>query len=140
MDHDPKTLARHLEQLGRQSRVRSSFIDELRRILETRGVSLDEDVEPYRRAIDDAVRREEQRSRAALRASESLSEVQRRIDKLGQACLVQLREIRSLRDFLRRRSGHVAEGLKARPAGDGSPGGGRPRKRLYVVPGPKEIQ
>ena len=138
MDGDPKTLARHLEQLGRQSRVSPSFIAELRRILQGRGISLQEDSGPYRKALEEAVRREEELNRVALRTRQSLSQVQHRLDRLGEICRLQLRQLKALRNDLRRRT--APRGVDITPTASNrrrSLGG---RKRLYVVPGPRDIQ
>lgn len=89
MAYQPKTISEHIECLARLTGAPASFVDQVRTLFSTKGISLHEDAAPYLKALDDAFRREESIRTSAGRARRNLTRIRASFDRIGRAYVQQ---------------------------------------------------
>ncbi len=97
---EPRSIAEEIEELARLTEAPGAFVEQVRALFEGKGISLEEDVEPFRRALEEAFRREEVIRAHAERARRGILEMSGRLSKAGERCVRQLEELRKVRDVL----------------------------------------
>ncbi len=93
-----QSLAAHIEELASQIDVRPRFLEEVRRIFTSKGISLEEDGAPYRATLEEVFKREETRCEAARYRRRSMAKIQQDIARLKHACEEHLDLLRASRD------------------------------------------
>ena len=141
--HEPKTLAEQIQCLAQLTGAPRSFVMQVKDLFSRKGISLDADAAPYLKALEEAFRREESIRCTTERARTNIRKLQDNFNKIGDAYVKQLAELRRLREG----------GRPARKKGSGGydevaiPGGNhrtfvspQQSENLPMVPGPKEEQ
>lgn len=145
--HEPKTLAEQIQCLARLTGAPRSFVMQVKELFSRKGISLDAHAEPYLKALEEAFRREENIRCTTERARTHIQKLQQNFNRIGEAYVKQLAELRRLRggsaavDRWRDPDFEEVSDEIAIPGGDHrtfvSP---RQTDRLPLVPGPKEEQ
>jgi len=149
MTDQPKSIDEHIDCLARLTSAPVSFVDQVRELFTSKGISLDTDAAPFLKALEEAFRREENIRASSVRAKNQMSKLRDNFRRVGEAYVDQLSQLRrlqsSLRDQSRRLRGQTA---KKKPAttrvtitGDHrSLVTKTVREQLPMVPGPKDPQ
>ena len=141
-DRCHRSLESEIEELAAQTGAPDSFVVKVRTLFQRKGIGLEVDAGPYLRALREAFRREETLRRGSERPVPA-TDVARPETEAEPA---HLRQLRAIRDSLRRQSRVPSDGSS-------SPGPARGLPRTYagrpispgeiefpVVPGPKDVQ
>jgi hypothetical protein len=148
---DPKSIGGQIECLARLTGAPESFVEQVRALFLNKGISLDEQVEPYMGALEEAFLRERSIRSSTGKARDNLQRLQKQFNRLGEAYrrqLGQLKEIRrSLESYSRLRADQHARALKKKTRPKVVVAVRRPsvvtrlqRDGRAMVPGPKEVQ
>lgn len=149
MNYEPKTICDHIDCLARLTGAPDSFVVQVKELFGRKGISLQEDAEPYLKALDEAFRREETIRASAVRARQNLSSMHENFQKIGRAYVDQLSRQRKpaaeVHDSARRQRTKTSA---SRPTahqitiqGDHRTYVTRTeREELPMVPGPDEMQ
>jgi hypothetical protein len=142
--HEPRSLAEQIQCLAQLTGAPRKFVIQVEELFTRKGISLDVDAEPYLKALEEAFRREESIRCTTERARTNIRKLQDNFNRIGDAYVKQLAELRRLREAgprktLRKKSDHGED--IAIPGGDHrtfvSP---QQTDHLPMVPGPKEKQ
>jgi len=145
----PNTIAEHIDCLARLTGAPASFIEQVRALFVMKGISLDEQAEPFLEALEEAFRREECIRASADRARQNLTKIQDSFRKVGKAYVEQLSQLKKIKSSLQKQSSQVRrEAIQSRPKttrvtikGNHRSYVTKPvREDIPLVPGPKEIQ
>ena len=146
--HEPKTLAEQILCLAQLTGAPQSFVMQVKELFSRKGIALKSDATPYIKALEEAFRREASIRTTAEHARSNIRKLQDNFNKIGEAYVKQLAELRRLRGD--------SGGGAARKSKQGSsekrddiaiPGGDHrsfvaPRQtdKFPMVPGPEEEQ
>ena len=138
------TIGGQIERLAGETGAPESFVERIRELFYSKGISLDCDCDPYIAALEHAFRREQSIRLSALQTRENLERLQRQLDHFNQACRRQLNRMQSFRVTCGRTEPALPDEVETKEIEVvESPKTGEhriSRSRSIVVPGPKEIQ
>ena len=144
MTIEDNTIGGQIERLAGETGAPESFVERIRELFSTKGISLDCDCSPYIAALEHAFRREQSIRLSALQTRENLERLQRQLDHFNQACRRQLNRMQSFRVTFGRQEPALPEEVETKEVEVvESPKSGEnraSRSRSIVVPGPKEVQ
>ena len=141
--HEPKTLAEQIQCLAQLTGAPRTFVIQVKELFSRKGISLEANADPYLKALEEAFRREENIRCTTEQARTNIRKLQNNFNRIGDAYVKQLAELRKMRD---------GASPKPRKKGESSdeiaiPGGNHrtfvsPQQtdHLPMVPGPKEEQ
>ena len=143
--HEPKTLAEQISCLAQLTGAPQTFVLQVKELFSRKGIPLDSDAGPYLKALEEAFKREESIRCTTERARDNIRRLQNNFNRIGEAYVKQLAELKKLRGGKRAGAG------KKRIAGADDavtiPGGSHPSfvtppqtDKLPMVPGPEEEQ
>jgi len=152
MNDQPKSIEDHISCLARLTGASGSFVDQVRSLFTSKGISLQTDATPFLRALDEAFKREESIRAGSVHAQDQVTKLRDSFRQVGQAYVEQLTQLKKVRSSLQRQ----ARKAPNRPQ-NGQPRGStttrvtipgdhrslvlRPeREELPMVPGPKDPQ
>ena len=118
---------------------------QVKELFSRKGIPLDSDASPYLKALEEAFKREENIRCTTERARDNIKRLQSNFNRIGEAYVKQLAELKKLRGGARTSS---KTKRKARSAGEVAIPGGNHRSfvtpaqtdKFPMVPGPKEEQ
>ena len=144
---EPKTLTEQISCLAQLTGAPDSFVTQVRELFSRKGISLDADAGPYLKALEDAFKREESIRCTTERARDNIQRLQKDFNRIGEAYVKQLAELKKLRGGLSARSGSKEKFSSSTDGEVHIPGGDHrsfvtpPQSdKLPMVPGPKEKQ
>jgi hypothetical protein len=147
MIQEPKTISEHIECLARLTGAPTSFVDQVRALFTSKGISLEEEATPFVDALDEAFRREESIRCSTYRARQNLAKIQESFKKVGQAYVEQIGQLKKIHPTLQdpsRRARPAAP--RSRPTRIAIRGDHRTfvmraeREDMPLVPGPQDPQ
>jgi len=97
MDGKPRSLGACIDEFARVRDARPRFVEQVRELFRSKGISLDSDGTPYRSTLEEVFEREETTTRRTRAARAKLTDLQRNLDEMrdGYARLaLRLRELR----------------------------------------------
>ena len=142
MGSKDNTIAGRIDVLARQNGAAPDFVERIRQLFSNKGISLETDVSPYFKALEEAFERERRLRVTALQTRQNLERLHQQLLKFNRTFKQQLERIKELRDTGRpaavttratTKQFKIIESSVERPA-PGWPGKG------FLVPGPKETQ
>ena len=140
MTYEPKTIAEHLECLARLTSAPDSFVSQVEDLFLSKGISLDDDAEPYLAALDEAFRREENIRCTGHRAKKNIQQLQDNFQKIGKAYVEQISKLKRMQSSVKDKP-RESQPTQVTIKGDHRTYVTRPeREHLPMVPGPKEVQ
>ena len=145
--HEPKTLTEQISCLAQLTGAPESFVMQVKKLFSRKGISLDCDAGPYLKALEEAFKREENIRCTTERARDNIKRLQIDFNRIGEAYVKQLAELKKLRTGMAARSG-ARKKDPAGPCDDIPIPGGTHRSfvtppqtdKFPMVPGPKEKQ
>jgi hypothetical protein len=144
MSWQPKSIDEQIECLARLTGAPGTFVQQVRSLFTSKGISLDTDAEPFVEALEEAFRREENIRFGTRRAKENLDRMQHDFERVGRAYISQLgsrKERQSPRARAPRSERHDGDVRHVTIRGDHRTFVMRPvREELPLVPGPRELQ
>lgn len=147
MSYLPKSISEHIECLARLTGAPESFVIQVKELFSRKGIALDEEAEPYLKALEEAFRREECIRFGARRAQQNISTLQENFQKIGRAYVEQLSQLRKIKVSLKvpaRRAGDRGKGVTSTritiKGGERTLVTRTEREELQMVPGPQELQ
>jgi hypothetical protein len=143
MEFEPKSILQQIECLARLTGASESFVGQVKALFTQKGISLDEDASPYLHALEEAFRREESIRSNSSRARKSLSGLQSNFNKIGQAYVKQIDQLRKMRSNLqgrRRKRGRLSIPPVSIQGDHRTYVTPPQRETMPMVPGPEEIQ
>jgi hypothetical protein len=149
MSYQPKSIEDHIECLARLTDAPGSFVDQVRALFTSKGISLDTNATPFLKALDEAFRREENIRASSLRAKEQIIKLRDNFRKVGEAYVDQISQLRRLKTSLKDQSRRLRAKISPQRTSATRvtiPGDHRSlvtktvREQLPMVPGPKEQQ
>ncbi len=147
---EPRSIGEHIDCLARLTGAPLVFIDQVRSLFASKGISLESEAQPFVQALEQAFRREENIRASSHAANHHLSRIRENFRKVGKAYVEQLSQFRRMQSSLQKQS----RKLRGKPtknsslartrvtiSGDHRTFVTRPvREQLPMVPGPKEMQ
>ena len=149
MNYEPKSIAEHIECLARLTGAPVSFVDQVRQLFTSKGISLDTAATPFLNALEEAFRREESIRCSSYRAKQNIAKLQENFQKVGEAYVEQISQLKRIQSKLQDQSRRLRRKLGSQRSestqitikGDHRTLITRPeREELAMVPGPKEDQ
>ena len=147
---EPRSIDEHINCLARLTGAPLSFIDQVRSLFTSKGISLDTEARPFITALEEAFKREESIRASSHAAQHHMSRIRENFRKVGKAYVEQLSQLRRLQSSwqeksqkLRGRVVKVAPPARTRVTieGDHRTFVTRPvREQMPMVPGPKDPQ
>jgi len=135
----PRSIADHIDCLARLTGAPVTFIDQVRALFMSKGISLDTLADPFISALDEAFRREETIRMTAYRARQNLSTMQGNFRKIGRAYVDHV--IKKAAGKQRPRVPSTGKSTRVTIRGDHRTLVTRTeREELPMVPGPEELQ
>ena len=140
MNDHSLTIEQQILKLADGTDAPSGFLDQVRKLFESKGIELSEDATPYMSALREAFRREQSIRRSTLDAHRNLDRLQTHFKSIGTSYRRQLQQLKQVQRALERR----ATALEA-AGDDGTRGARRYVTRVqkddpFLVPGPDELQ
>jgi hypothetical protein len=147
-----KSIEEHIQTLARNTGAPLSFVEQVRALFLTKGISLDEEAAPFLEALDEAFSREERIRLEARRTREGLAQTQtaEAYRRAGEAYIERVSNLdaqgRALPERGRRLVRHVGAGPQAATTRVSVRGSHRAlvtrpeREDVPLVPGPSELQ
>jgi len=140
---EPKTLAEQINCLAQLTGAPDSFVIQVRELFSRKGILLDAHAGPYLQALEEAFKREESIRCTTQRARENIRRLQNSFNKIGEAYVKQLAELKKMRGAV---SGHAK--AKTQHSSEVKIPGGSHRSlvtppqsdKMPMVPGPKDKQ
>ena len=83
MSYEPKSIEQQIDCLARLTGAPESFVNQVRQLFNSKGISLDDDAEPFVPALEEAFRREESIRCSTHRARQNLSKLQESFRKIA---------------------------------------------------------
>ena len=112
----PSTIAEHIDCLARLTGAPDSFIEQVRALFTMKGISLDDEVEPFLEALEEAFRREECIRASAERSRKNLTKIQDSFRRVGKAYVDQLSQLKKIKSSLQKQSSGVRrQAVRSRP-------------------------
>jgi len=144
--YEPKTLAEQISCLAQLTGAPQTFVLQVRELFSRKGIPLDSDAGPYLRALEEAFKREENIRCTTERARDNIKRLQNNFNRIGEAYVKQLAELKRLRGGTRAASSRK-KGASGSSDETPIPGGNHrsfvtpPQSDKFpMVPGPKEEQ
>ena len=145
--HEPKTLVEQISCLAQLTGAPQTFVMQVKELFSRKGISLDSDAGPYLKALEEAFKREESIRCTTERARDNIKQLQLNFNRIGEAYVKQLAELKKLRSGMPTRSGARKKGLAGSSDDIPIPGGNHrsfvtppQTDKFPMVPGPKEKQ
>ncbi len=145
--HEPKTLVEQISCLAQLTGAPESFVMQVKKLFSRKGISLDCDAGPYLKALEEAFKREENIRGTTERARENIKRLQYNFNRIGEAYVKQLAELKKLRNGVTTRFGARQKGSANSCDEIAIPGGNHrsfvtppQTDKFPMVPGPKEKQ
>jgi flagellar motility protein MotE (MotC chaperone) len=140
MNDHSLTIEQQILKLADGTDAPPGFLDQIRKLFESKGIELSEDATPYMSALREAFRREQSIRRSTLDAHRNLDRLQTHFKSIGTTYRRQLQQLKQVQRALERR----ATALEA-AGDDGTRGARRYVTRVqkddpFLVPGPDELQ
>jgi hypothetical protein len=139
-----KSIAEEIEILARLTGAPSAFVEQVRALFTTKAISLDEAVEPFLPALEEAFHREQTIRSSSTETGRRVARIQENCGHARELCRDQADQHRRARAHLQssaRRIGEGGEKLDAAAFALGIRRGFQREVELDpIVPGPKEIQ
>jgi hypothetical protein len=140
----PRSIAEEIEILARLTGAPSAFVEQVRALFTSKAISLDEGVEPFLTALEEAFRREEMIRTSAAQVRRGLSVAQETLGRARDLCRGQADQLRRARTHLENSARRIREGnenLEAAAYALGIRRGAcRETDAAPIVPGPKDLQ
>ncbi len=140
----PKSIAEEIEILARLTGASPVFVEQVRTLFASKAISLDEAVDPFLTALEEAFRREEEIRASSERARQSLFKVQQSFGRVREMYRERADDLNQAKARLDRSARQVrasGERLAAAAFALGSRRSvGRETDAATVVPGPKDLQ
>lgn len=152
MNHQPKSIEDHITCLARLTGAPGSFVDQVRSLFTSKGISLETDATPFLRALEEAFKREETLRAGSMHAKDQVLRLRENFRRVGQAYVEQLSQLKKTRSSPQRQAGPVSDHPSREPRRRQAatrvtiPGDHRSlvlraeREQLPMVPGPKDPQ
>jgi hypothetical protein len=152
MNDQPKSIEDHISCLARLTGAPGTFVDQVRSLFTSKGISLETEATPFLRALDEAFKREESIRAGSVHAQDQVTKLRDSFRRVGQAYVEQLTQLKKVRSSLQRQartapnqpqSGQRRSSTTTRVTipGDHRSLVLRPeREELPMVPGPKDPQ
>lgn len=141
--HEPKTLSEQISCLAQLTGAPQTFVMQVRELFSRKGISLDSDAGPYLKALEEAFKREESIRSTTQRARDNIKRLQTNFNRIGEAYVKQLAELKKLRSGMGAKTSKKSGGGTevTIPGGDHRSFVTDPQSdNLPMVPGPKEKQ
>jgi len=138
------SIGGQIDRLAVETGAPDEFVERIRELFSTKGISLDGDCAAYITALEHAFRREESIRMSALQTRENLERLQRQLDQFNEVCRRQLNRMQSFRVKVGRQTPALPESVETQeievvePSSQGLKR--TARDRSIVVPGPKDLQ
>jgi hypothetical protein len=149
MTQQPKSIDEQIQCLARLTGAPVSFIQQVRTLFTSKGISLDTDATPFLKALEEAFRREENIRTSSVRAKHQVAKLRDNFRKVGEAYVEQLSQLRRLQSSLQQQSRRLrrqhgpkrARATRVTITGDHRSFVTKTvREQVPMVPGPKERQ
>lgn len=148
MNYEPKSIADHIDCLARLTGAPRSFVLQIKDLFSKKGISLNEDAEPYIEALEEAFRREESIRTSARRVHDNVARLQDNFGRVGRAYVRQVQKVKRMQSRPRGvQAGSASSAPDSKPQETSIPGGDHrtlvTRVQLDsfpMVPGPEEVQ
>ena len=108
------TIGGQIDRLASETGAPDSFVQRIRELFCSKGISLDGDCSPYITALEHAFRREQSIRLSALQTRENLERLQRQLDQFNQACRRQLNRMQSFRVTVGRQGPTLPEDVETK--------------------------
>jgi hypothetical protein len=140
----PRSIAEEIEILARLTGAPSAFVEQVRALFTSKAISLDEGVEPFLTALEEAFRREEMIRTSSAEARRGLTRMHASLARVRDLYREQAEHLRSAEARLAqsaRRIRESGERLEAAAYALGIRRGAcRETDAAPIVPGPKDVQ
>jgi mannitol-1-phosphate/altronate dehydrogenase len=97
MQFEIKSIADQIDCLARLTGAPQSFVLQVKLLFSRKGIPLNSDATPYVKALEEAFKREENIRTTAQRARQNIRKLQSNFNKIGNAYVRQLEELKRLR-------------------------------------------
>ncbi len=145
--HEPKTLTEQISCLAQLTGAPESFVMQVKELFSRKGISLDTDAGPYLKALEQAFKREENIRCTTDRARDNIKQLRSNFNRIGEAYVKQLAELKKLRSSMTAGSGARHKSSVDSCDEISIPGGNHrsfvtppQTDKFPMVPGPKEKQ
>ena len=101
MTEPPRSIADHIDCLAKLTGAPGTFVDQVRQLFTTKGITLDADASPFLGALEEAFRREENIRASSVHAKSQLVRMRDNFRKVGQAYVEQLSQLRRVQTTLK---------------------------------------
>ena len=143
-ERSPKSIAEEIEILARLTGAPRAFVEQVRALFTSKAISLDDAVDPFLVALDEAFRREETIRASSSQARRGLDRAQENLGRVREIHREQTEHLRRARANLEssaRRIRESGERLEAAAYALGVRRGAyHETDAAPIVPGPKDIQ
>ena len=113
---EENTIGETIERLARSTGASPAFVDRVRGLFTTKGISLESDGSPYSKALEQAFDRERQLRENAEKAQARLLELQERLVRFNDLFKQQMGKLRRLQTSLQEEAGPLAAPVSAQGA------------------------
>ena len=142
--HEPKTLSEQISCLAQLTGAPQNFVMQVKELFSRKGIPLDSDAGPYLKALEEAFKREESIRCTTERARDNIKRLQSNFNRIGEAYVKQLAELKKLRgasaSSKKKRAPRSADEIQI-PGGTHRSFVTPPQTdKMPMVPGPKEEQ
>ena len=138
------SIGGQIDRLAVENGAPDNFVQRIRELFSSKGISLEGDCEPYITALEHAFRRERSIRLSALQTRENLERLQRQLDQFNDVCRRQLNRMQSFKVNMGRSEPPLHDEVEAKEIEVVEPDERREtrtiRGRSLVVPGPKDLQ
>ena len=145
--HEPKSLSEQISCLAQLTGAPQSFVMQVKELFSRKGISLDSDAGPYLKALEQAFKREENIRCTTERARDNIKRLQSNFNRIGEAYVKQLAELKKMRSGMSASSSARRKGSADSRDEVSIPGGNHrsfvtppQTDKFPMVPGPKEKQ
>lgn len=104
MSDATKTIHDSIHDLARATKAPDAFVDQVRSLFTSKGISLGDDSAPYLAALEEAFRRERAIRKSTLNAKRNLTRLQDRFSNLGNSYRRQVTQLSRIRESLEKQS------------------------------------
>ncbi|MDH3628852.1 MAG: hypothetical protein OEV00_09865 [Acidobacteriota bacterium] len=139
MDFEPKTIAEQINCLAKMTGATAPFVNQVRQLFSSKGISLDADATPYIKALDEAFTREESIRANTQDAKAKVQAIRSKFDALGETYSRQLKQLRQAQSELRNQKTRGKSQVVI-PGTHRTYVTRQQRESLPMVPGPEDLQ
>jgi len=140
----PKSIAEEIEILARLTGAPSAFVEQVRALFTSKAISLDEAVEPFLPALEEAFRRERTIRTSSTEARRHVTRMRENLGRARDLCQDQADQLRKAKAHLENSARRIRESGERLEAAAFALGVRRGFQREIdvdpIVPGPKDIQ